>query len=135
MKLIQQPPFSHMCGHACVAMLVGTTVGRVKSMLGTHYGLKWEELNAVLHIFGILCAPIMLPCFCKEDTPPVCLLMLPTASPAIKHWVLKYGDTIYDPGRVVPYPVDELVYPLVPASLVLRSGEITNVQPPMSEEL
>jgi len=125
MRLVRQGEYSNTCGHACAAMLANTTLERVVSILDHDRPTKWHELQGILFILGVVADVDMVPCFSPEEMPRVCMVTVPTASPAIKHFVVKYGGEVYDPARGI-YPVWQL--PFSPrAAEVLRYARVRNV--------
>ena len=127
MTLVQQPPGSRLCGHAIIAMLARTTTGRVAANLGHERPTTWRELYSILHLFGIICDPKLQPCFDLVDLPPVAVVVVPSGSPVVGHWVLKYGDQIYNPACSEPYPAADLPFALKPSSDVVKFAAVRNV--------
>ena len=127
MKLIHQPPNSTQCGQACIAMLANTTPARVAKATGNDGPTTWEELYSVLNQFGIVCAPKLRPCFQLEDLPPVAVIALPGAG-GLGHWVVKYGDWVYDPAILVPQQAVDLPFAVRPVHRVLKYAEVKNVK-------
>ena len=126
MNLITQPPSSHMCGHAVVAMLAGTTPERVADVLAHDRPTTWTELYSVLFMFGVVCAPKLVPCFGPDDMADVAVVALPSCTPAYGHWVLKIGGLVYDPARDEPYSVEALPFELTPSSKVITFATVRN---------
>ena len=98
---IQQPPGSSICGHCCVAMVLGVRVDKVIQEIGHKHGTKAKELVGVLRNHGVRCVGRRTAWFGGGPLPQRALLSLSDVYEKGHrrfHWVLKWGAMIHDPG-------------------------------------
>jgi hypothetical protein len=106
-------------------MLAGTTIATVKHALRHDRPTTWRELYTTLFTFGVVCAPDLTPVFTPDALPEVAVLMIPGGSPLARHWIIKYGDEVYDPARGV-YDLWSIPFVAAPATAVVRYASVWN---------
>ena len=124
-KHLRQPDY-YMCGHTVAAMLAGTTVARVRGLLGHGGPTTWREVYSVLHVLGVVCAVRMVPVYGPAEVPATAVLQLPGDAPALHHFVAVAGGHVYDPARRRPYPLAEHTFELAPVSRIAYCAEVLN---------
>ena len=127
MRLVRQPRHSNTCGHACIAMLADVPIRHVIAALAHDRPTAWKALYSTAFVFGIVCSPELVPVFEVDDMAPVCVVAVPGASQAVGHWVVKYGDIVYDPAVGRRY-ADELPFQTSPIYRVVKCAVVHNVK-------
>ncbi len=105
----RQPPDSKLCGHACVAMVTGKTIGRAVVVIGHKRGTTTREIAAALQKMGAKPNGSRLKIF-RGDLPEKAILkVVPKnrkGAAGTWHWVVKDGDAILDPAMTRPMAID-----------------------------
>jgi hypothetical protein len=101
---IHQPPGSSLCGHCCVAMVLGITLEETIKRIGYVRGTKAKELALVLRIGGVACKSRRIRYTPRKALPKRALLALSRRSNRRKfHWVLLWDGWVYDPEFCAPW--------------------------------
>jgi hypothetical protein len=96
---IQQPPGSSICGHCCVAMILGVQVAKVIEEIGHKHGTRAKELAAVLRNHGVKCETRRkVWTGSKGPLPERALLAVSGKRHRMYHWVLLWGNEVHDPA-------------------------------------
>jgi hypothetical protein len=95
---IQQPSGSSICGHCCVAMVLGVQVDKIIQEIGHKHGTKAKELVGVLRNHGVGCAPKRKVWTGKNGPlPERAILSVSGQSHSRYHWVLLWDNEVHDP--------------------------------------
>lgn len=101
MKLVRQPPYSKVCGPACVATLLGVTLEYAVELVGTKGKTQWKHLRDALRKVGCQ-APDAMTVIREggaDEVPQVCIARLWWGAKwQGSHWLVKNGDVILDPA-------------------------------------
>ena len=95
MNHVQQPEGSNLCGHACLAMVLGIDLEAAKARLGHGRRTRTRELVAALgeHAEGARLRPL------KKDTElPDFALLKVTWAPNQGHFVVYAAPLVFDPS-------------------------------------
>ena len=100
---VRQPPGSSLCGHACVATVLGITLDRAVALIGHKHGTKAKELGAVLRALGVSCDLVRTRKTKNAMIPmrALCALSAPGKRRRF-HWVLLWDGIVHDPEFAWP---------------------------------
>ena len=104
---VQQPPKSRVCGQACLAMILGVTLGQAIKAVGHKNGTKTALLAKVLRESGAECGSRLIP-FRSHGIPTgfTGLVKLRWRNGGW-HWMVLWGGFVYDPDKSGPVPLGE----------------------------
>ena len=90
---------SHTCGHTCVAMLSGKDEEDIIDLIGHDRGTKTKEIVAALDALKISNSKKLIRLSKNKPISDVAIIKVVPVKRfnANWHWVLKFGDKIYDP--------------------------------------
>jgi len=103
-KPVFQPAGSRLCGHACVAMVVGVPLEEVIAVIGHSHGTKTKELVSALRCFGVVCSNRLR--VVKTTLPDLCIAEQPNKTGSNWHWVVMDHGRRYDPAALCSDPND-----------------------------
>lgn len=96
MKHIQQPTGSNLCGHACLAMILGLTLDEGVERMGHGRSTRTRELVKALgdKVKDSRLIPVR-----QRDEPTFAILKVTwNGKPRRSHFVVRRGDRIHDPS-------------------------------------
>lgn len=91
--MIKQEKFTQCCGQCCVATILGITLEKAIELVGHNHPTKTKEITKHLEVGSI-----------KRGLPEGDgLCMLRYNKSRNWHWIVKFGDKIYDPlkGKLI----------------------------------
>ena len=108
-KYIHEPT-DLQCGQAVLAMLGGTTVEKILTLVGTDRETNLKQMFSALDSLKIKYDTNRREAKSKDDLPNVCILSLET--PRCWHWSLYFNGTFYDPehGVLTDFPASNRKY-------------------------
>ena len=91
MALIKQPRNSKLCGHCCIATVLGISLEEAITLIGHTKGTKTKELITHVSCTKRIGTPIY-------STYAICILRLAYRKNGNWHWIVQFpGGLIYDP--------------------------------------
>ena len=102
MKHVRQPEGSRLCGHACLAIVLGITLAEACKKLGHRRGTYTKELVAAL---GSRATDQRLVPLRQRSSPRQAILKVRWGKTHRSHFVVKSGSKIYDPMKPGPLEV------------------------------
>lgn len=108
-KYIHEPT-ELQCGQAVLAMLGGTTVEEILTLVGTDRETNLKQMFSALDSLKIKYDTNRHEAKSKADLPSICILSLET--PRCWHWSLYFNGTFYDPehGILTDFPTSNRRY-------------------------
>jgi len=94
----------HNCGQACVAMLASCGIEVATAVIGKKGKTRTRDIIKGLRAFGIRCAEKRKRCSLKRALPDIGILFInfDSGKKGYGHWIVKHGDTYYDPADEGP---------------------------------
>lgn len=115
MPLTNKPTYIHeptdlQCGQAVLAMLGGTTVEEIISLVGTERETNLKQMFSALDNLNIKYDTQRKQANLKTELPPIAILSLET--PRCWHWSLYFKGLFYDPehGVLLDFPTSNRKY-------------------------
>ena len=98
-RLVFQPPLSKLCGHACVAMVTGTTLDKVQSVIGHSHGTTTRELVRAIRKLGGKCSSRLQRIGTHVALPDRAIVKISLPKTRNWHWVVYWDNHLFDPAQ------------------------------------
>lgn len=105
MRHVRQPKNSHLCGQACLAILLGCDLSAACKLIGRTGPTNTRDLAQALRKRHRRVAN-RLTIWRKEPLPTTAILKVKIRGRKMWHWVVKQKDTIHDPKKASPVSFD-----------------------------
>lgn len=108
LTLIHQPPSSHLCGQACLAMILHLGLSEAVEEVGHKHSTKTKDLVKVLDRYGIVNSGRLKVCRRDRMRPKCRIAKLRRRNKyGGWHWVVCWKGNFYDPS---PTPVNPMLW-------------------------